>query len=388
MVIPLEEGRYYSLRDFCSECNRQLKTTYRLDRVPSDLVELTDRDRRVLQLLSEADSAGRLLRVQLDANRMVIALPNSEDEDVRRKTRRQFERLFGVSLSEWPPGMGLHLPDKFSTTKSTVLLIPGLESNSKALGGLAKAFRKIGVQVLNFDYPNDGPLAWSGRRLRTELKALFAQYPKLRLVIVAHSMGGLISRHALEAPDTALGRITDVFMLGTPHRGSSLARGQPWLELFSETLPGLGGSFAAVRDGLGEAAEDLEPGSKFLAGLNAGQRPQSTRYHNAIGRKGFVTPEEFRTIEGQLDRLLDKRGVPLLERAAILGFWSQSRELRTGDGDGCVAISSARLAGAHSERVFDLNHWELMSTSPDKRQSEVFLWIVKTMGWNTLESLR
>ena len=82
--------------------------------------------------------------------------------------------------------------------------------------------RRVGTgafKALVFDYPNDGPIAWSGDRLSDDLKALSAPNPGLRMVIVAHSMGGLVSRYCLETPGKQPSCVTDLFTLGTPHHG-------------------------------------------------------------------------------------------------------------------------------------------------------------------------
>ena len=44
-----------------------------------------------------------------------------------------------------------------------------------------------------------------------------------------------------------------------------------------------------MQDGLGEAADDLRPGSEFLTTLNGRQRPPAgVTYHVAAGRKAYV----------------------------------------------------------------------------------------------------
>ncbi len=126
---------------------------------------------------------------------------------------------------DWPEKNGLHLPDDFHPSARTILLIHGLESHAGQFDRFQQACRKWGVQTLVFDYPNDGPIAWAGDRLSDDLKALSARNPRLRVVIVAHSMGGLVSRYCLETPGKLPGCVTDLFTLGTPHAGSALSGG-------------------------------------------------------------------------------------------------------------------------------------------------------------------
>jgi hypothetical protein len=52
LKIPLENGRYLSLRGFCSECNRGLGTHYDLESINDRRVELTPAKRRLLKALA------------------------------------------------------------------------------------------------------------------------------------------------------------------------------------------------------------------------------------------------------------------------------------------------------------------------------------------------
>jgi pimeloyl-ACP methyl ester carboxylesterase len=75
-----------------------------------------------------------------------------------------------------------------------------------------------------FTYPTSNHLSSSGQALAADLEALAATYPLSDVVIVAHSMGGLVSRlAAAQLSSTAKGRLKGIITLGTPHLGAPLA---------------------------------------------------------------------------------------------------------------------------------------------------------------------
>lgn len=377
LTIPLDQGRYYRLHDFCREANEKLGAGYALDSLPDRRLELTPLDQAALLLAHESD----LVSVRLSRDRLILTLPDPEEDSARRRNRRRLERLLGIELDDWPPQMGLHLPKPLHPAKRSVLLIHGLESEGRHLRRIREAFEAAGVQVLWFDYPNDGPPAWAGKRLSEELKALAAEHPRLRLAIVAHSLGGLVARYALEMPGLDPGNVTDLVCLGVPHEGSTLAGMQDWLELVCEGLPAGLRFDTSVRSGLGEASADLRPGSRFLAELNRQPRPGRVRYHLAIGSRAILTDRECAAVKQDLARFLDARDVPASRRERLLTLIACD-ELRTGKGDGAVTIRSATLPGAASRKVFDRSHAELLSLPGGRpERNEVFVWMLDVLGW-------
>lgn len=147
------------------------------------------------------------------------------------------------------------------------------------------------------------------------------------LSIVAHSMGGLISRYYLESGEFAnrpgMKAIRQLITLGTPHRGSpialSAARGQEkrlWLNAdqvlkivsdprypsIYQLLPPKGEPFAWNRDskaqyepidiydppvakGLGLVEANLQSAMSFQAKLNHANRPTHVRYFTFVGTR-------------------------------------------------------------------------------------------------------
>ncbi len=83
----------------------------------------------------------------------------------------------------------------------------------------------------------------NGRALAGLLDGLLAQWPVpvQDLAIVAHSMGGLVSRsacaHAAQAGQPWLARLQHLVCLGTPHHGAPLERAGHWAELLLGRTP-------------------------------------------------------------------------------------------------------------------------------------------------------
>ncbi|HXW74385.1 MAG TPA: alpha/beta fold hydrolase [Steroidobacteraceae bacterium] len=104
--------------------------------------------------------------------------------------------------------------------------------------------RSQGFAVEFHDYDWRLPVLESGQMLAERLRAASAK----RVALVAHSMGGLVSRAALALPDT--GHVERVVLLGTPNAGSFAA------------VQALRGTYAVVRK---VARVDLRASAESLA---------------------------------------------------------------------------------------------------------------------------
>ncbi|HEX4142431.1 MAG TPA: alpha/beta fold hydrolase [Pirellulales bacterium] len=372
IVVPLREGGYFSPRDVCQQCNDRLGTHFPLALVTDKPQKITDGARKAIALAS----AVGIIRARVDDEQLVLRFRNPQDDATRLRNRELIEKYFGIAM-DWPKNNGLHLPDGFDPMARTILLVHGLESDAGEFRRFRQACQRWAVQTLVFDYPNDGPIAWAGDRLSDDLKALGEKYPRLRVVIVAHSMGGLVSRYGLETPGKQPGCVTDLFTLGTPHAGSALSGAQPAVELFRESLKKNLVSWGTIQDGLGEAADDLRPGSEFLTTLNARPRPPAgVTYHVAAGTKSYVPHPVLAAAQKTATSLV--RGKPRDEMLSVLGM----PELQDGLGDGAVSVESALLPGVASRRTFELNHLQLILLPGERPEMcDAFQWVVQTMNW-------
>lgn len=90
----------------------------------------------------------------------------------------------------------------------------------------ARLQRERGVTPLYLRYNSGLPIADNGRRLARLLDRLVREWPLPidELVLVGHSMGGLVVRAALRRGGAWTRPLRHVFYLGSPHRGAPLAK--------------------------------------------------------------------------------------------------------------------------------------------------------------------
>jgi hypothetical protein len=103
--------------------------------------------------------------------------------------------------------------------------------------------RDHGYTAVYLHYNSGLHVSTNGRALAALLEALVAQWPVPleELVIVAFSMGGLVTRSACHVAaasgQTWLGRLRKIVFVGTPHHGAPLERGGSWLQALLGVVP-------------------------------------------------------------------------------------------------------------------------------------------------------
>lgn len=142
------------------------------------------------------------------------------------------------------------IPD---ATGKIVLLVHGLCMNdrqwARARGdgsihdhGIALQ-NEYGFTAVYLHYNTGLAIFENGQEFSDLLETLTAQWPVAleELVIIAHSMGGLVSRnayHQAEQMGLAWGKqLKKIIFLGTPHHGASLERGGHWFDLILGATP-------------------------------------------------------------------------------------------------------------------------------------------------------
>ena len=284
---------------------------------------------------------------------------------------------------------GLFLDDDWQQRtggKPLVVIVHGYGSGADEFGALRGRLRDAGLATAVFSYPNDAAVALSGRELAAALQEFERRYPDRRLALVAHSMGGLLSRKVIEDPDTTVvGNIDKLIMVATPNHGSNLARvpvsfdvWQNWLDGEPDTVKTV--FFESVLDGLNEARFDLQPESELLARLNGLPRNPDVSYSLLLGNRGPATQEQLDELRRQIVnsqetnpalRALGPRLTPLLE---------DLDELVDGLGDGAVAVERGRLEGVDDTIVLDFNHGLISSELTDDSSNRLVAEILARLG--------
>ena len=227
------------------------------------------------------------------------------------------------------PEPGSYQPD--------VVLIHGLDEPGGIWDELQPALANRGLDVWPFRYPNDQAIARSADFLAEQ----WAQLPSDRpVVLVGHSMGGLVIRDFVTRYHPVSPVILGVILVGTPNHGSEWARFRVWLEV-REQLSNLQrrefSVLAALQEGTGEAKLDLQPQSAFLQSLNG--RPWPTDI--PIQQIGGVIAEPTRDMSAGLNALHMELGPEAEEMTQAVRLWWKN--LGQALGDGVVPVDSVKL---------------------------------------------
>ena len=95
----------------------------------------------------------------------------------------------------------------------------------------------LGLTPLYLHYNSGRHISQNGAELAGLMQRLIDQWPQPveRLVLMGHSMGGLVARSALQAGAAAeqvwVGRVNDLVCLGSPHHGATLEKAGHWLDM-------------------------------------------------------------------------------------------------------------------------------------------------------------
>lgn len=268
------------------------------------------------------------------------------------------EERFGVRLfadHAWSP-----LPEKLP--ERLVLLVHGLDEPGNLWQDLAPALHGAEVPTAQFDYPNDQAVPLSSTLLGTWLGRL-RQRGTTQIVIVAHSMGGLVSREYLTNPafgyrknlrEGAVPRIRTLIMVGTPNQGAPMARFRLVAEAreqWHRFLRGEGDLPGILANGDGQAGRDLLPGSEFLLALNDRELPADVRFAIVAGLVSPLPEDELAAAKEAWHRKL-----PGLLHGPIDQIEGQVTDVLSDLGDGVVSLAATRLPGVEDHTIVRGNH--------------------------------
>ena len=204
--------------------------------------------------------------------------------------------------------------------------------------------RDLGLTPLYLHYATGLHVSVNGRGLARQLEALLAAWPQpvQRLVLLCHSMGGLVARSALLHAEAAghgwPARLSDLVFLATPHHGAPLERAGQGLTTVLASTP-----YAAP---LARLARLRSAGITDL-------RHGHLRDEDWVGRDRFERGPDRRTPAPL------PPGVNSYAVAACLGGDEQDLKTRL-LGDGLVPLDSAlgrHADPAHTLDFAEANRW-------------------------------
>lgn len=152
--------------------------------------------------------------------------------------------------------------------------------HSDGSSSLAEELRATGFTVLGLRYNTGRPITDNGSDLADLLEAVWEAWPMPvdEVVLVGHSMGGLVAQAAVVAGRSSRHRWVDqvshLVAIGTPHLGTPIEKGLDMISrglgLFRETHP-----LADFLDSRSAGIKDLRHGTD--------QRPETVQYHVIAG---------------------------------------------------------------------------------------------------------
>ncbi len=135
--------------------------------------------------------------------------------------------------------LGLAQVNDQAGTLPLVLFVHGLCLNDSHWQDHAVAMQSLGYAPIFLRYNSGKAIADNGAELAAILNQLIVS--KQTITIIAHSMGGLVLRHALQRAHAEKhawkSQLQKILYLGTPHAGAPLEQAGNWVESLWRSIP-------------------------------------------------------------------------------------------------------------------------------------------------------
>ena len=292
------------------------------------------------------------------------------DRAATMASKRRFQAWFREGFlrrraSEKGQDYGLVLEENWedeATERPLVVLIHGLNSRPEEIEGLLAAVDEAGFARGTFRYPNDQSILDSAELLAKELAKIAQEYPDRSVSLVTHSMGGLVARAVIEDPQLDPGNVRQLIMVAPPNHGSSLAHFYFGLDFWEHSISDArkrretGLFYAAVEDGLSQAAQDLRPGSPLLAQLNGRGRNPKVVYSIILGTRAPLTEADLELLRQRLASAGQKSRWVRFFGSRLQTRLEDMDEVVNGKGDGVVSVERGRLEGVEDVVLLQVGH--------------------------------
>lgn len=150
-------------------------------------------------------------------------------EEIRSLDDVIFNRK-NASTGLWNPleflqnvGGGIYMLEKFKENKTAILFIHGMSGTPKDFEYIIKNINKNKFQSWVYYYPSGLNLNYSVDILNSVMDYIKLEYQVKELIIIAHSMGGLLARGFINIYDGDI-KLSKLITISTPWKGQKLAK--------------------------------------------------------------------------------------------------------------------------------------------------------------------
>ena len=246
----------------------------------------------------------------------------------------------------------LYIHGMIGDTKS---LLPSLRSAQVEVDGTEKPLAELYDLVLTYDYENiNTSIVENAKLLKQKLQAVgLGENHGKTLHIIAHGMGGLVSRWFIEQEggNQVVGHL---IMLGTPNAGlpwsvledwalATLGIGLNGLSTFTTPVPMIGlllNTIKASRDWIETidiSLDEMHPSSEFLQKLAASPDPKVP--YSIIAGNTSIIPAAMKAERNQASSPLKRLMHKLFEKPINLAFFEQPNDI-------AVTVKSIKSVGS------------------------------------------
>ena len=372
--LPLRDGKLSLLA--------LARTVYEAAGLDPRTLEFSDREVQIdglvgsIALFAIETAARDALGFDRTADALLVTIDRARVRELKHQVKHGLASwladLTGLDLTSHE--YTLDLPEPADAREPVVLLVHGMGGDGETFAAMRRALAERGFAAGEFRYSSDEGIDVIAKELADRLCAYSRRQPSRPIYVVAHSMGGLVARYALETPGVDPGNVRFLAMLGTPNGGSYLSRMRVALDLVDLAIaPKRAGKLdESLRNLIGSADADLKPGSVALEMLNARARNPAVEYRALIGTRAPLRAKELESLREMWGRASTR--VPYAEALAptLRAALDDLEEVEDGKGDGAVAIRRAELPGVEATRI-DLDHQGL--TRSRRAHAQVIQWL-------------
>jgi pimeloyl-ACP methyl ester carboxylesterase len=228
------------------------------------------KNRTVVGLQQEAKDLQTQIRVEKHTRRVVPGTQIDLDADIFS--------VENINMGLWQPlnfvksiEYGLFFLEKYDPEKVPVLFVHGVSGSPAQFREIIDSLDKNVYQPFVLYYPSGFPISMVGESLKLEVEEAQVRYGFTEMNIIAHSMGGLVTRSFINeiASSGANYRIPAYITISTPWGGHDAA--SMGLQYAPAIIP---------------VWNDIAPGSAFLEDIDMTGLPDDTDHYLLFGYQG------------------------------------------------------------------------------------------------------